>query len=159
MHFSPTPSTDQPRRQHWLLIRGTGDRPLGERVATEALRGHSSTRRPAVQKGDLAVCYASTWRSIFAIVEVVGDPEEDLSRRRWRWRFALRPLLAVADLREAPPVEAAGVFPRSLGRHSYVRLTPEQFRDGRDAIAAAASGCSIAAREAGPNKSIAGREE
>jgi len=125
-------------RQHWLLIRGTGDRPVGERVAPEALRGHSSTRRPAVQKGDLAVCYASGWRSIFAIVEVVGDPEEDLSRRRWRWRFALRPLLAVADLREAPPVEAAGVFPRSLGRHSYVRLTPEQFRDGRDAIAAAA---------------------
>jgi hypothetical protein len=70
-------------------------------------------------------------------VEVVGDPEEDPSRRRWRWRFPLRPVLAVADLREAPPVEAAGVFPRSLGRHSYVRLTPEQFEDGRDAIAAA----------------------
>jgi hypothetical protein len=42
------------------------------------------------------------------------------------------------DLREAPPVEAAGIFPRSLGRHSYIRLTPEQFDAAREAIVAAA---------------------
>jgi hypothetical protein len=40
----------------------------------------------------------------------------------------------VADLREAPPVEAAGVFPRSLGRHSYVRLTEEQLDAAVDAL-------------------------
>jgi hypothetical protein len=38
------------------------------------------------------------------------------------------------DLREAPPVEAVGVFPRSLGRHSYVRLTPEQYEAAREAL-------------------------
>ena len=93
-----------------------------------------------MQKGDLAVCYASGWQNIFAVVEIAGDPENDPARDRWRWRFALRPLLAVRTLSEAPPVEAAGVFPRSLGRHSYIRLTRKQFELARDAIAAVGSG-------------------
>jgi hypothetical protein len=118
----------------WLLVRGTGERPLPERVTLESLRRHSSTRRPAVQKGDLAVCYASRWQVVFALVEVTADPENDPERTRWHWSFAIRPLLLVADLREAPPVEAAGVFPRSLGRHSYVRLTEEQLDAAVDAL-------------------------
>ncbi len=87
-----------------------------------------------MQKGDLAVCYASGWQNLFAVVEVVGDPENDPGRDRWRWRFPLRVLAAVARISEAPPVEAAGVFPRSLGRHSYIRLTPEQFEAAQDRI-------------------------
>jgi hypothetical protein len=47
--------------------------------------------------------------------------------------------LALTDLREAPPVEAAGVLPRSLGRHSYIRLSDEQFELASVAIAGAAS--------------------
>jgi hypothetical protein len=94
------------------------------------------TRRPNVQRGDLALCYASVWQSVFAVVEVTGDPENEPGRERWGWRFPIRCLLAVRDLDVAPPVEAAGVFPRSLGRHSYIRLTPEQFELGRAAIAA-----------------------
>lgn len=120
--------------QHWLLVRGTGDRLLPDRVDPSALRAHSSTRRPSLQKGDLAVCYASGWQNIFAVVEIDGDPENDPARERWRWRVPIRPLAAVATLSDAPPVEAAGVFPRSLGRHSYIRLTPEQFEAGREAI-------------------------
>lgn len=121
--------------QHWLLVRGTAGRLLPDEVDPASLRAHSSTRRPAVQKGDLAVCYASGWQNLFAVVEVVGDPENDPTRTRWSWRFALRPLLAVPLISEGPPVEAAGVFPRSLGRHSYIRLTPAQFEAGRDALA------------------------
>ena len=124
-------------REHWLLVRGTGERRLGDRVDPTSLRAHSSTRRPNIQKGDLAVCYASGWRTIFAVVEVVGHPENDPGRERWCWRMPIRPLLALDDLRDAPPVEAAGVLPRSLGRHSYVRLTPAQFEAARDAIVAA----------------------
>lgn len=120
--------------ERWLLVRGTGEHPLPERVTPEALRRHSSTRRPNVQKGDLAVCYASRWQVVFALVEVTGDPENDPQRTRWSWSFAIRPLLLVGDLREAPPVEAAGVFPRSLGRHSYVRLTEEQLEAAIDAL-------------------------
>ena len=122
--------------ERWLLVRGTGERPLPERVGPHALRRHSSTRRPSVQRGDLAVCYASRWQVVFALVEVSGDPENDPQRERWRWSFPLRPLLVVRDLREAPPVEAAGVFPRSLGRHSYVRLTLEQYDAAREALEA-----------------------
>ena len=125
---------------HWLLVRGTGDRPLGARVDAAALQAHSSTRRPSVQKGDLAVCYASGWRAIFALVEISGDAANDPARSRWSWRMAIRPLLVVDDLRDAPPVEAAGVFPRSLGRHSYVRLSREQFAAARAAIEDAARG-------------------
>jgi hypothetical protein len=136
-------------QQHWLLVRGTGDRPLGERVDADALRRHSSTRQPNVQNGDLALCYASVWQSIFAVVEVTGDPENEPGRDRWRWRFPIRCLLAVRELDTAPPVEAAGVFPRSLGRHSYIRLTPAQFDLGRDAIAAAAGSREKGARTAG----------
>ena len=90
-----------------------------------------------MQEGDLGVCYASGWRTIFAIVEVAGAPENEPGRERWTWRFPIRPLLALDDLREAPPVEAAGVMPRSLGRHSYVRLSKEQFEAARAAIAEA----------------------
>jgi len=124
--------------QHWLLVRGAAGRLLPDDVDDASLRAHSSTRRPSVQKGDLAVCYASGWQNVFAVVEVVGDPENDPARDRWQWRFALKPLVAVRRISEAPPVEAAGVFPRSLGRHSYVRLTPEQFDAAHDAIATAA---------------------
>jgi hypothetical protein len=111
-----------------------------QRVDRSSLRRHSSTRRPSVQKGDLAICYASVWQVVFAVVEVTGDPENEPGRDRWRWRFPIRPLIALADLRVAPPVEAAGVFPRSLGRHSYVRLTPGQFRDAGEAITDAERG-------------------
>ena len=124
------------QRQHWLLVRGSAGHLLPDRVDAASLCTHSSTRRPNLQKGDLAVCYASGWQTIFAIVEVVGDPENDPDRERWRWRIPIRPLVAVATLSEAPPVEAAGVFPRSLGRHSYIRLTPEQFEAAEEALSA-----------------------
>lgn len=120
--------------QHWLLVRGSAGRLLPDEVDRNRLTAHSSTRRPSVQRGDLALCYASGWQNIYAVVEVVGDPENDPGRDRWRWRFALRPLVTVNRISDAPPVEAAGVFPRSLGRHSYIRITPEQFEAGQDAI-------------------------
>jgi hypothetical protein len=119
---------------YWLLVRGRGDRRLSHAVTRDELGAHSSSRRPSVQLGDAAVCYAAGWQVIFAVVEVVGDPEHDPARERWRWRFPIRPLVVLDDLRAAPPVEAAGVFPRSLGRHSYIRLSVEQFRAGHDAI-------------------------
>ena len=124
--------------QHWLLVRGSAGRLLPDQVDAASLRTHSSTKCPSLQRGDLAICYASGWQNIFAVVEIVGDPENDPSRERWRWRIPIRPLVAVERLSDAPPVEAAGVFPRSLGRHSYIRLTPEQFEAARKAITAAA---------------------
>jgi len=104
-----------------------------------------------VQEGDLAICYASGWQVIFAVVEVVGDPENDPDRERWQWRIPIRPLLALESLADAPPVEATGVFPRSLGRHSYIRVTADQFRAAGDAISAVATsrGLTRSARRGG----------
>jgi hypothetical protein len=91
-----------------------------------------------VQCGDLGVLYAAVWQAIFGIVEVIGDPGQDATRSRWAWRFAIRPETVVTDLDVAPPVEAAGVFPQSIWRHSHIRLTTEQFESARALIEAAA---------------------
>jgi hypothetical protein len=123
---------------HWLLVRGSGDKPLGARVRPEEIRAHHSSRRPTLEPGELAILYASVWQAIFGIVEVVGSPENDPELQRWSWRFPIRPLAVVRDLHDAPPVEAAGVFPQSVWRHSYIRLTPEQFETARALIEAAA---------------------
>ena len=86
-------------------------------------------------KGDLAVCYASVWQAVFAVVEVTTDPEEDPERERWRWSFRLRPLVALDDLDRSIPAEEVGIFPSSIWRHSYIRLDGRQFAAAREAIA------------------------
>ena len=93
-------------------------------------------KRPSVQAGDRAILYASVWQAIFAVVEVVSDPEHDPAKERWSWRFRIRPLAYVADLHDAPAVEEAGIFPQSLWRHSYIRLTAEQFATARTLVEA-----------------------
>ena len=82
----------------------------------------------------MAVLYAAVWQALFGVVEIVGDPEHDPSRTRWSWRFPIRPLAVVEDLHDAPPVEAAGIFPQSLWRHSHIRLTADQFDTARRLI-------------------------
>jgi hypothetical protein len=91
-----------------------------------------------VQRGDVAILYAAVWQALYGVVDVVSDPEHDPDRERWAWRFAIRPVLVLRDLHEAPPVEAAGVFPQSLWRHSHIRLTDEQFAVGVELLEASA---------------------
>ena len=122
--------------QHWLIARGGAGRPLPATGWT--LERHGASRRPSIQRGDLAIAYASLWQCVFAVVEVTSDPEHDPERERWSWSFGIRPLRAVPDLHDAPPVEAAGIFPQSLWRHSYIRLSEEQFAQARALVEAAA---------------------
>jgi hypothetical protein len=122
---------------YWLLVRGRGDRPLDAKIDADAISRHSSSKRPSVEDGDLAILYAAVWQALYGVVEVVGDPENDPGRTRWAWRFAIRPLAVVPDLHDAPPVEAAGVFPQSIWRHSHIRLTEEQFAAARALVEAA----------------------
>jgi hypothetical protein len=79
------------------------------------------------------------WQSVFAVVEVTSDPEQDASRERWRWSFGVRSLVALDDLDRSIPAEEVGIFPSSLWRHSYIRLTAEQFEAARAAIERAAT--------------------
>jgi hypothetical protein len=123
--------------QHWLLVRGRGDHPL-ERLHGDKVERHSSSKRPSVQAGDRAVLYASVWQAVYGLAEVSGRPEHDPSRTRWAWRFPLRPLAVIDDLDRAPAAEEVGVFPSSVWRHSYIRLTEEQYERARAAIASRA---------------------
>lgn len=93
-----------------------------------------------MQSGDAAILYAAVWQALYAVVEVVSDPEQDPTRERWAWSFAIRPLAVVGDLHDAPPVEAAGVFPQSIWRHSHIRLSAAQFAEARTLVEAAAAG-------------------
>ena len=120
----------------WLLVRGRGDRPLDARIDPGGVRAHSSSKRPSVQRGELAILYAAVWQCVYGVVEVVGDPENDPERTRWRWRFAIRPLVVVRDLHDAPAAEEAGIFPQSLWRHSHIRLSDDQFERARTLIEA-----------------------
>jgi hypothetical protein len=134
------------RRRHraaltrWLLVRGRGDRPLDAHVEPAAIQAHSSSKRPSVQPGELAILDAAVWQAIFGVVEITSAPENDPTRTRWAWRFPIRPLVVIGDLHDAPPVEAAGVFPPSLWRHSHIRLTDEQFAAARELIEARSGG-------------------
>jgi len=119
---------------HWLLIRGRGDRPLEAEVDASSIRAQGSSRRPAVEPGELCILYASVWQAIFGVAEVAGEPEHDPSRERWAWRFPIRPLVVVADLNDAPAVEEAGIWPQSLWRHSHIRLSGEQFEAAKRLI-------------------------
>jgi hypothetical protein len=133
----------------WLLVRGSGSKPLDSRVDAGAIRLHRTTRRPTVAAGDVAILYAAVWQAIFAVAEITGNPGHDGTRDRWAWSFRLRPIAVVADLHDAPPVEAAGVFPQSLWRHSHIRLTGEQFTAARALVADAAEHAERARRAPG----------
>jgi hypothetical protein len=128
---------DRAALTHWLLVRGRGERPLAAQVEPAAIQAHSSSKRPSVEPGELAILYAAVWQAVFAVVEIAGPPEHEPERSRWSWRFPIRPLVVLGDLHDAPPVEAAGVFPQSLWRHSHIRLTDEQFAAARELIEAA----------------------
>ena len=123
---------------YWLLVRGRGEKPLDRHVDKGGIQRQGSSKRPSVQPGDRAILYASVWQAIYGVADIVGEPEHDPSRSRWAWSYPLRQVTVVTDLNRAPPVEAAGIFPQSLWRHSHIRLTEEQFESALKLIEAAA---------------------
>jgi SAM-dependent methyltransferase len=121
----------------WLLVRGRGSSPLPAAVDRDAIRAHGSSKRPSVKPGERAILYAAVWQAVYGVVEITGEPEHDPQRESHRWRFAIRPLVVLDDLDHAPAVEAAGIFPQSIWRHSHIRLTPEQFETAAGLVAKA----------------------
>jgi hypothetical protein len=125
---------------HWLKALGHAGGPLPDRwlqdgAAERRLGRTGFPRRPRMEPGDRLVYYASVWRRIFALVEVVGEPEHSGDSARWPWTVAVEPLLVVPVLSNAPPVEAIGVPPRSMSQQSHIRLRPEQYELAREALA------------------------
>jgi hypothetical protein len=129
--------------QHWLKAVGHARGPLVDAWVEERPASLTRTgfpRRPRMSPGDRCVYYASVWRVVFAVVEVVSEPQ--LTGRagtdRWPWTVDVEPLLAIPRLDRAPPVEAIGVPARSMSQQSHIRLSPEHFSRAVDAIASVA---------------------
>jgi hypothetical protein len=111
----------------FLKAHGTAEAPLPDRWleadgALARLRRTGFPRRPRMAPGDRLVSYASVWRRIFMVSEVVGDPVQDGISARWPWAVEIEPLIVVPVLSNAPPVEAIGVAPRSMSQQSHIRL-------------------------------------
>src|SRR4051794_31057648 len=128
----------------WLKALGHAREPLPARWLEDgslrSLRRTGFPRRPRMDAGDRLVYYASVWQRVFAIVEVVAEPER-IDHPRWPWTVAVEPPLIVPARDAAPPVQAIGVFARSMSQQSHIRLTPDQFERAVEALA------SVAARE------------
>jgi hypothetical protein len=130
--------------EFWLKAVGHARGPLSERwidERPELLHRTGFPRRPRIAAGDRLVLYASVWRRVFAICEVIGDPEPR-DHERWPWTVAIETLLVVPVLDAAPPVEAIGVAARSMSQQSHIRLLPDHYDRAVAAIA------SVAARPA-----------
>ena len=92
-----------------------------------------------MEPGDRLVLYASVWRRVFALAEVVGEPREG-DHPRWPWTVEIETLLLVPVLDAAPPVEAIGVAARSMSQQSHIRITAEHYRRALEAISSVAAG-------------------
>ena len=126
---------------YWLKAVGHARGPLPEdwfEARPELLRRTGFPRRPRIDVDDRLVLYASVWRRVFAIVQVVGAPERR-EHPRWPWTVATEPLLVVPALDAAPPVEAIGVAARSMSQQSHIRLSAEHYERAVEAIAGVAA--------------------
>ncbi|MDX6698293.1 MAG: hypothetical protein QOE65_1690 [Solirubrobacteraceae bacterium] len=93
-----------------------------------------------MEPGDRLVYYASVWRRICAVVEVIGDPtDEHPVSARWPWTVDVEPLLVIPRLENAPPVEAIGVAARSMSQQSHIRLSAEHYDRAVEVIASVAA--------------------
>jgi hypothetical protein len=127
---------------HWLKAIGHAKGPLPgawlEEGRLASLRRTGFPRRPRMEEGDRLVYYASVWRRVFAIVEVVAAPEQTRPGTRWPWTVEVEPLLVIPVLEHAPPVEAIGVPARSMSQQSHIRLSAEHYARAVDVIASVA---------------------
>ena len=125
---------------YWLKAIGHARGPLGERwldERPELLHRTGFPRRPRIAVGDRLVLYASVWRRVFAIAEVLGEPEQR-DHPRWPWTVAIETLLVVPVLDAAPPVEAIGVAARSMSQQSHIRIETAHYDRAVEALASVA---------------------
>ena len=101
-------------------------------------RASRRSRAGRIVPGDRLILYASGWRRIFGIAEVLTEPTTAVSSpanpARWPWSVAVELLIVVPLLANAPPVEAIGVSPRSMSQQSHIRLEPRHLELAAEAL-------------------------
>lgn len=131
----------------FLKAHGTGASPLPDRWmrAGSSLLDPGRTafpRRPRMGPGDRLLLYASGWRCVFGVAEVLDDPSTAVPSpadpARWPWSVTVELLIVVPLLSNAPPLEAIGVSPRSMSQHSHIRVEPRHLELAVEALAAVA---------------------
>src|ERR671910_331548 len=135
---------------YWLKAIGHARGPLPEdwiESRATLLRSTGFPRRPRIEPGDRLVLYASVWRRVFALAQVIGEPQER-DHPRWPWTVEIETLLLVPVLDAAPPVEAIGVAARSMSQQSHIRITEDHYRRALEAIASAPRGVRDRGRRA-----------
>jgi hypothetical protein len=125
----------------WLKALGHARGPLPDAWLEDgrpgSLRRTGFPRRPRMAPGDRLVYYASVWKVVFAVMEVVEEPVTGRSQsERWPWTVDVEPLVVVPLLSNAPPVEAIGVAARSMSQQSHIHLEPGHLERALEAIAA-----------------------
>jgi hypothetical protein len=126
--------------QHWLKVlhsfSGAEQRSVGDphRIS----RDGEPVMRPAYAIGDLLLVYVAGTHRCPGVVEVVEEAEYDPARERWGWRTPVRCVIAVED-GGGPWLDDVGVPSRAVGRQSRLRLRPEQFARGYEALSRAAA--------------------
>ena len=93
-------------RAHWLKAVGHARGPLPEQWLRDGradlLSRTGFPRRPRLAPGDRLVYYASVWRRVCAVVEVTGEPTDDVPHAtdpaRWPWSVPVTALLVVPVL-------------------------------------------------------------
>jgi hypothetical protein len=131
----------------FLKAHGTGASPLPDRW----MRSGSSLvdpgrtafpRRPRIGPGDRLLLYASGWRCVFGVAEVLDEPSTHVPSPadpgRWPWSVSVELLIVVPLLSNAPPLEAIGVSPRSMSQHSHIRVEPRHLELAVEALAGVA---------------------
>jgi hypothetical protein len=125
---------------HWLKAVGHARGPLPERwldERAELLRRTGFPRRPRMAPGDRLVLYASVWRRVFAVAEVIGDPQPR-EHPRWPWTIEIETFLLVPVLDAAPPIESIGVAARSMSQQSHIRIEAGHYERAVEALASVA---------------------
>jgi hypothetical protein len=125
---------------HWLKAVGHARGPLPERwldERAELLRRTGFPRRPRMAPGDRLVLYASVWRCVFAVAEVIGDPQPR-EHPRWPWTIEIETFLLVPVLDAAPPIESIGVAARSMSQQSHIRIEAGHYERAVEALASVA---------------------
>jgi hypothetical protein len=96
---------DGMERTHWLKALGHAKWRLPDAWLADGdarLRRTGFPRRPRIEPGDRLVYYASGWRALIAVVEVVGPPDDEHPvSERWPWTVPVEPLLAVPQVSAA----------------------------------------------------------
>jgi hypothetical protein len=143
----PAASRTLPRVRYWLKVTGTAERPFDDGDWAARRRGWVAgygevsmfPRVPRIEAGDRLVDYAVGSHRFFgegrlyAVHEVLSDPEPS-PHERWPVQVPTRLAVAGPRLEFCPSIDEIGVWRRSLGRHSHIRLSDEQGRRAEELI-------------------------